>query len=725
MKRVISCSRIFALAIAALLLSACSGEFEWPRNISAESVSVVTPDPAIANPVTVSFELRSDQLINDVPVALFAIDKTNDPNVEAREFPLGTMLIEQLNAGTESYEMEVVIPASLEFAGPYYFSVVVDPAETIKEFPKNDNAVSTEVMLAESGGINLILTDVAIDRTALTINTDEYVLPTADNTYNADAGGTITVGADGLELGETVDIEAFASLRINRLDTGAELEMPLYLWNTAEGRYNRAYGIEPESGVIVNEEWLPMGQFEPLLAELSGDEVALDDVQRNSEHMDFYFPGRLGSELENALRYPGQAGTQDATQPPPDLTAAAIGQLKVFLAGLPFSGILGDESAGLAALEFHVCVTIRPTDPAVTDISPGDNEVCQPLEIFLPPLPQGTVLYDIGGYNPHYSMPSLPMSTGTGFATNNSNDYFAFNIDFGVSLTADERGFIGAVNASIPIEIFGNPVTFMGIGVQSQLVPDYINKPAEDESGFTFEIVFLNQTLDLVPPIRPLVSFDILSHDLLTPEVISYSKEVEKETMFMVGPVPMVLGGSVGGNFGLDYSIGYADDAPPILGGGNPVVSFGGSIGPVASLEAAVSLGVGIKGITAGVEGVLILLEEAIVFFFGTEIEVIDDGYASNNVEFVILPQLKVSNIFTGPQGELNLFVKYATFKWTTCKVGVVKYKCIKIGERKHTLNLYTTPALFQREDVLIEDSFPNLDVVKIPGKPTAYFSDQ
>jgi hypothetical protein len=41
----------------------------------------------------------------------------------------------------------------------------------------------------------------------------------------------------------------------------------------------------------------------------------------------------------------------------------------------------------------------------------------------------------------------------------------------------------------------------------------------------------------------------------------------------------------------------------------------------------------------------------------------------------------------------------------------------------KRILNLYTTPALFQREDVLFENPFAQLDVVKLSGEPTAYYS--
>ena len=133
--------------------------------------------------------------------------------------------------------------------------------------------------------------------------------------------------------------------------------------------------------------------------------------------------------------------------------------------------------------------------------------------------------------------------------------------------------------------------------------------------------------------------------------------------------------------------------------------------------------GVGTRVFAFGVEGVVILLEEKIVYFIGTEIEVIDDGFSSGDVEFMITQLQKLSNIFTGPVGKLNLFAKYTVPKIKTCKWGFVKFKCIKLGTIKATKNIYTTPALFRREDILFEDPFAELDVVIISGQPPAYFA--
>lgn len=724
--------------VATILLSACQSHSSDPGNITAEAVSVVTAEPRIATPIKATISLNADKAVSEVPVSLFAIEKTNDPNTEARQIPLGSVVIEQVDAGSHDYDLDVIIPASVKFAGPYYLSAVVDPASVINESSKDDNTTATEMTLINSVGPNILLTDVTLDRSALIINTDDYVTPTADNTYNADAGGTITVGADGLELGENIDIDAFASLRLSRSDTGTSLDMPLYLWNTAAGRYTNAYGIDPETGATVDVEWLPMGQFTPLLAEAAGSEAALDDVSRDSAHMEFYFPGKLGYELEQALRYPPQPCTGVCTAsdslptiPPPDLTAASINQLRSFLASLPFSGVQGDESAGMAVLDFDICVKIRPTDPMVSDSSTGDNEVCNPINVFLPPLPGQTPNYTaiVAGYTPQLATPTSAFSKNGGFETNNDNRYLAFNVDFGASVSADDRGVIAQIYANLPVKIAGKEFIFMGATNGLQLVPDYVNKPATETSGFFREIRFLGLVIDESPLSKPASTYDVISHDLLTPDLISFSKEKDQEYPFFIGPVPMVGNIFVGGNLGLDYSVGFADDAPPVwpsavFPGGNPVVSLGASVGPFINLEGGVGLGVGVKGgIVAGVEGVLTLVDERVVYFIGTDIEVIDDGYTSGDVEFIITPGQKLSNIFTGPQGALNLFVKYPTFTWSTCKVGIIKYKCIKYDRVKRILNLITSRALFQRQDVLFDDPFAQLDVVKVNGQPTAYFT--
>ena len=717
--------RVTTVAAVILTLSAClhsDDDDEQTNNITAGAIALKTADPRIGHPLAVSLSLSADVMVNNVTVSLFAIDDTSDPDAEARQIPLGTELIESLPAGSSEYELNVTIPASVEFSGPYYIAAIVDPVDEIIELDEEDNTSSVQVILETTNTPNLLLANVALDRSALIINTDEYLEQVGeDNVYNADAGGTISVGADGLELNETVDIEAFASLRIIRLDNGTTHDVPLYLWNSDQQRYMNAYGVDPDTGSQGEVEWLSLGTFTPLLAEIIGDEADLDDVTRNSEHMDFYFPGKLGFELEQALRYPPQPCTdcpfdvEPPTEPPPDLTAEAIDDLKAFLSGLPFSGVRGDESVSLAALDFQVCVKIRAADPMIIDGDTADNQSCPSLEIFLPPLPPGTPQYNTGSYVPQYNTPSEPLTSGDGFATQNNNKHFAFNLDFGAGATADNRGYIEEVTAGVPVTLFGSEFDFLRITARAQLVPDYLDKPESEQSGFSYEIRFLNQVIDSLPPTTVAVSVPLAD----------YSKQIEKEQQFVVGPVPMIAGGSVGGNFGLDYTFGYGGDDPTLFGSSasaNPVISVGTTIGPFANLEAGMFAGVGTKVFSVGVEGVVTLLEEKLVYFIGTEIEVFDDGFSSGNVEFIITQLQKLSNIFTGPIGKLNLFAKYSVPKVKTCKWKFIKVPCIKLSTIKATKNIYSTPALFRREDILFEDPFAELDVVIVNGQQPAYF---
>lgn len=711
-----------------LLQSSCGGsggDHPPPNNFTASAISVETADPRIAYPLKVLISINADNAADNVSVSLFAIENTDDEGIEARQIPLGTETIERLESGEHSYELNLNIPSSVEISGPYFIGAIVDPAEEFTETDEEDNTSTTETHLAATNQPNILLAEVALDRTALIINTDEYLEEVGvGNVYNADAGGTITLGADGLDVNETVDIEAFASLRIIRNDNGTSHEVPLYLWNSAAQRYNHAYGIDPDTDAQVEVEWLPMGLFTPQLVAFSGDEADLDDVTRNAEHMDFYFPGKLGYELEQALRYPPQPCVGDClldfdfpppTIPPPDLTAAAINELKAFLSGLPFSGVLGDESTSLAALDFQVCVKIRPTDPMISDRNAADNEACPAIEIFLPPLPPGTPSYNTGGYSPQYTTPSQPLISGDGFATRNNNRHFAFNLDFGAGSTADYRGYIEQVTAGIPITLLGRDFDFLRITARAQLVPDYLGKPASEQSGFSYEIIFLNQVIDALPATTASVSIPL----------VQYSKEKGAEQQFFVGPVPMIAGATIGGSFGIDYTFGYGGDDPSLFGSGasaNPVISVGTSIGPFANLEAGMFAGVGTRVFAVGVEGVVTLLEEKIVYFIGTEIEVIDDGFSSGDVEFLITQLQKLSNIFTGPVGKLNLFARYTVPQVKTCKWKFIKVKCIVLGTIKATKNIYTTPALFRREDILFDDPFAELDVVIVSGQSPAYF---
>ena len=128
-------SRTAVIAATALSLTACNDDDSppTPNNLSADAVAVISPDPRIAHPMTVSVDISADRAAENVTVSLFAIDKTDDPNVDVRQIPLGTEFIEKLQAGSSNHELNVSIPSSVEFGGEYYIAVVVDPVDEINE----------------------------------------------------------------------------------------------------------------------------------------------------------------------------------------------------------------------------------------------------------------------------------------------------------------------------------------------------------------------------------------------------------------------------------------------------------------------------------------------------------------------------------------------------------------------------------------------------------------
>ncbi len=682
------------------------------NNLAATALQVVTPNPQIAYPLAVSVSITASEATDDVSVSLFAIEKNDDPNVEIRQIPLGSRTIARVEAGAGSYELDTNIPSSVEFPGAYFIAAIVDPVGEITETDESDNTASIETTLAPEGGPNVLLKDVALDRTVLDVNTSTYaqqVPGTADNVHNADAGGTITVGADGLAVNETINLEAFAKLRLTRSDKGTSHDVPLYLWNSDANRYMDAYGVDPDGTVLAAEEWLPVGQFAPQLVETAGGESTLDDLNRDSVHVNFYFPGKLGSELVIAMRHLPVVLSPGPTVPPPDLTAAAIDSLRSFLFGLPSNGITGDESAAMAVMSFAICVEIRPADPAVVDRVPDDNEICTPVTINLPPIaPTPPTPAGPPGFTPRFSTLSGPAFASDGLSTKAGGSAFAFGLDFGSSASADYRGYIEEMHGGLPITIFGANIDFMNIGIRAQLVPDYAGKPATEESGYKLEMRF-NGAL-LTSKNLPATSGPALSE--------SYSKEApdpERPYQAFVGPVPVIGGASVAGNFGVEYEFEFTDD--PTEG-----YTFGNSVGPFVNVEATVYAGVGTPLFSAGVEGVLRLLDERLTLFSGTEIEVVDDGFQSGVPEFVITRGEKLSNEFTGPKGFLNLYAKYTVPGFKTCNWGFIKGKCPSPVTLKATKNIWSSKALFHIKDVLLEDDDLELDVVAIPGEEPAYY---
>ncbi len=689
------------------------------KNLSAADLVIETDNPQIGYPMKVSVTLAANEATTNVSVSVFAIDNNDDPEAEIRQIPLGSETIERLDEGARSYALNVNVPSSVEIPGNYFIAAIIDPAEELPETNEDDNAVYIETVLY-TGDPNILLSELVLDRTALIINTDTYekqVTGTAGNVHNADAGGTLTVGANGLDVDETVDIEAFAKLRLMRSDKGTSHDVPLYLWNSEASRYINAYGIDPETGTVLGAaEWLPLGRFAPQLVERVGEDVTLNDVKRDTTHLNFYFPGKLGRELEQAMRYPA-VGFGLPTAPPPDLTPEAIEELRIFLRGLPFSGVIGDESEAMKVMDFAVCVEIRPVNGTVIDSLTEDNQRCAPLAIFLPPIKSSPPPPETGGFEPQFSTPSNPLTAGDGFGTRGGGAAFGYGLDFGATATADNRGYIEELRGTLPVSIFSSDFDFMNVTVRAQIVPEYAGKPAGEESEYRVELRFLNQLLYVRSYPSGSVKLSIsFSKEAPPPEEDKIPKQ------YFIGPVPVDAGASVAGNFGIEYEFGIRKQLDDTYGAEPPELDFGNSVSPFANVDATLYAGVGSSLYSVGVEGVLTLLDERLELFSGTQIEVFDRGYDSGIAEFIITQGQEITNIFSGPEGALNLYAKYSVPKIVTCSWGFVKGKCVKSKTIKATKNIWRSGALFELRDILYEDEDVAFDVVKMDGQGPMYF---
>lgn len=693
------------------------------NNLTATGMQVVTADPRIGYPLDVSVSLMANETTNNVSVSLFAVQKdqatsSSDPT----QIPLGTQTIDQVDAGGSTHDIKVNIASSVAAPGQYYITAVVDPADLVPETTKDDNTFSIETTIG-APATNVFLSDVTLDRSSLEISTTPYnqeVTGAAGDVYNADASATITVGADGLAASDKINIEAFATLRMTRTDLGTTHDVPLYLWNSAANRYIDAYGVDPTGQTTATSvEWLPLGEFAPQLVTQTSDETALDPLNNDSALLNFYFPGKLGSVLEYAMRYQNLPTTlsTEPTIPPPDLTDQAISDLKAFLKSLP-SGAIGDESEAMAVMNFAICVDIRPAANTIVDSDTSDNEKCSPIAITLPPLPPSPPPPVVAGITPVFTNATNPLELSHGYKTKAGGSMFSFGLDFGNSVSADERGYKEDEHAAIPITVFGLKGDYMKIAVSAQLVPDYPGKPETETTHFTVEERHLGQLIDSVYSVPPGSDPNVKPLEV---KFVAYSKDFPdppKEALMWLGPVPLSVGASVEGDFGVDFGLALSDEYPD---GYRMSIGQGG---PFASVEALVYAAVGSKvgGFAAGIEGVLSLLDEKINFGNDVDIAVIEHAEANSPVEFTITQGPKITNVFTGPQGKINLFAVYSVPAIGKCKVGPIKIPCPVFKKIKVTQNLWSSKSLFEFEDVLYQADNLQLDVVIPPGQQPVYF---
>ena len=721
-----------------MALTACGGgggggggSSSTPNNLSAKSISIVTADPKIAYPLQVSVNMTADVATKDVPVSIFAVDSTTDSNADVRQIPLGTDTIPQVNAGNGDYTINVTIPSSVATSGSYYISAVIDQGDAIAETNEDDNTAYVEASLSPKGTPNVKLTDLNTDRLAMLLNTDKWsdqvngytetrdtVSGAISNSYNTDAGATISVSADGLAVNESIDIQAYATLHVVRKDTSNEVDIPLVLWNSDSSKAGGVGYVDSFGASSSSVKWVPVGTFDPQLSsyDTSTEEASLDDVKIHKIELGFYLPGALADIIRQAVRNPPSdwgawATTVSNQAAPPDIPQAWMGAAANYISAITDAG---DELAALANLDVSLCVEIRPASGS--DANVNDNKLCKPLDVALPPAPapDPSPPTPVSGYpKSGWTTQSNAIEIGKFYDGSGGGSVFGYGpLDFGAGISEDYRGYVQEARGIIPITVMGTPIEFMHAVARVQLVPDYVGKPSTETSGYKVDLRFIGITL---------YSKD---ETVSRTDSITFSKEAPdpaKEKQFFVGPIPMVAGASVTGNLGIQFDYGFTSSSDPAPG---PIDQLGAKVTPFANVEASMYAGVGTVVFSAGVEGVLTLLDERLPLFAGIALNVHDDGFSTGNVDFEVNHEVSLSNVFTGPQGTIYLYAKYSKPRLVTCKWPFgIKGKCLVIKEVKVTKDIWRSPALFQLKDVLLELPAHQFEVVILSGQDPVYYT--
>ena len=713
-------------------------------NFSANALDIVNPDPRIGYPLNVSVSIDAMETGSDVGLAFFIVDKDR-PN--ARQLALGTSVIEQVDAGINTYEVELDIPSSVEIAGPYFVGVLVDAADTIVETDETDNEASTVMTLSLDPVPNLFIESIEADRSAIELDENGVFTEQSQlGVVNSDAGGTLILGVKGTEV--PIDVEAFAVLRLtianpsgatrnnqfrgaitieptpNVPDTSISHDVPLYLWNSDTLRYMNAYGVDTTTtddpcpqfqvcaGPTLPIEWLPVGQIGEMLipGENGADDVPVTEFDRRSAHLDFYFPGKLAREIGIAAR--GDFVLSGATIPPPDLSAQDIQELRSFMP----SGFPDEMTAAF-------CVKIRPADSSIIEDSDDDNEICAPVALLLaalPPLPPVPV---IPATPPEFSEPANPVLFDQLYRNAWGGSFFGFGIDFSASASADNRGVIVSAQGALPVRVFGQSIELIGVAGRAQVLPlsDRDKPPSGQAPGFSLELSHQQIILRSIS----------LASGSLGPFELSHSKEVAGiEKRIFVGPLPVVLEAALTGNLGVEYQINLNQDLQAILSEDgfstiledDPVSGDGLSLitAPFANAEIGASAKVDLVFAGAGVEGVLTLLEEKFNIVAGASINVRDNLHTNGTTsEIVIVPRLRVINELTGAKGAINVFATLSIPTIVQCSWGFFPGFCPGFDEVKYPINLVSYTA-WKKVDPLLDIS-ATIDIVTFGDGTVSY----
>lgn len=667
------------------------------NNFTAVSLDSETLTPTIGYPLTLSITLEAAAPAINLPVTFYAFDPDD---AEAEPVPLGASVIEVVEQGRGSYQATVSVPADVTNPQSYFVGASLDPLDAFTETDEEDNQTSVELTISLAQVPNLFIDYMQPDVDAIVLDRDnwDYAAQVASTgQINADAGGNVRWGGQGLK--QMTAAEAYAVLRLKRDDRAPSdvLDIPLYLWDTIEQRYINAYGIDPRTGVVSGvPEWLPIGAT----GRVTSDFATEPELQ--SAHLDFYFPGRLGSELEIVLRNLPVFNSPGPVVPPPDLTAEYILALRGYVAG----ATLNDVSSEL-------CVSIRPVNQDISEFTMEDNEACSPLQLVLPPVttpppPPGPIVVP-----PIYDTQVEPYFKSEHYPLGWPGDFFGVSLDLNTSTSIDNNGIVVTGLAEVPVTLFGQRLQFVGIESRAQLIPDSDGYAAPDfppEPGSQISIMSLD--LVLYSSDRPPESTGQIS--------LSYSVDIPNENppqppklCCTVGPVPINYTAGVTGNVGLSGEI--------IFESGSGSESFIYNTTFTESAEASMQAFANLAIARLGVEGVLSLLSLSFPIDNRSEINVLDERHFDGTSEVEVINQYQVRGELAGPEGSINVFVEVGAGR--KCKWGIFSFVCKVLPNLKYSKSLVSWAPFRKLEFILVDDT-DVIDVVTLPDGTVAYYSE-
>ena len=660
-------------------------------NLTATLVNINTAIPRAGYELETVITLESAEPEQDFLIGL-ALAETG-PGTNGDLFPIGVLAVPSIAAESRSFTLSTFVPANIP-EGEYSLQAYVDIEDSIEETNEDDNLVSLPLNLDpvyEPGGGKsawLLLESATATQDSFVLDTRSYdveaaeiaAAPAVDGITApvgpaGDASATMTVAAIG--TAEPIDIEVFATLRFTRTDrANAQLDVPLYLWNSEEQRYMNAYGVDPDfGGGAGTVEWLPLGQIEP--NRIEGENY--NSIDRLAAHLEFYFPGQLAKELEDALLQNDiPLGFPNA----PDLTPAAIQELRTYLTGVTSMEVNGTPDV----LFSDVCLEIRPADPAFEPIPASILEKCLPITLVLPPQPLPPPDDEASPYVPVLDTPANPLIISKRFGNKVGGSEFAADAGIGVSLSADYRGSIAQVSGGIGTTILATRYSLVEATARVQSIPDYLGAPAGQQPGFTLNM----SVLDV-----PLVSLNepVVDIDGCFPEC-GFSKSYDKSKTFLVSGVPVTVKAIADGYTGVNYALTANPDR------------LGVNLRPFGTMFIEGTGGLGFDGFQVGVGLELLILAIEFPFIASIDTEVIDDGSATGTAEFLLTPSFALLSAYkTGGGAFFALREYFDVFCFCTRRPKTIIERWVG----------------YEKTDSLLDIQPGQIDVVVTDGVPRYY----